>query len=120
MRITSYEERIMQVKGSIKRLDEVIAHLNKDIEKIRGEMIKTIKIYEKLEIETLNAAETDICKYKLSLMYRKMLDWQIRVTNIGEDFDGMNKTMIEKTISKLQYEHELKELKEMPEGSGDE
>lgn len=116
MTMYTFEKRIMEVEHSINRLNEIIAHLEKDIEDARKVVITRNEKYQKIETDTLFTKEQD--KYKLSLMYQRLLEWHNKIVSAGEDFDGLNKTCLEKKIRKLQYEHELKKLKELVEGSG--
>lgn len=116
MRIKNFEKRIMEIQSSLLRINEYIKELDKDIEKARVIVIGVTEKYNKIEMEVLTAKDTD--KYKLSIMYQNLLDWQIELTEVGNDFDELNRQRIEKMIRKLQYEHELQALKEITEGSG--
>jgi predicted RNase H-like nuclease (RuvC/YqgF family) len=116
MRIKNFEKRIMEIQSSLLRVNEYIKELDRDIEKARVIVIGVTEKYNKIEAEVLTAKDTD--KYKLSIMYQNYLDWQIELTEVGNDFDELNRQHIEKMIRKLQYEHELQTLKEITEGSG--
>jgi hypothetical protein len=116
MRIKNFEKRIMEIQSSLLRVNEYIKELDRDIEKARVIVIGVTEKYNKIEAEVLTAKDTD--KYKLSIMYQNYLDWQIELTEVGNDFDELNRQRIEKVIQKLQYEHELQVLKEITEGSG--
>jgi predicted RNase H-like nuclease (RuvC/YqgF family) len=114
-----FAKRIEEVQGIIKRYSEIIKELEKDIEKSRVEIVKLNEEYTKFERGTL-AARNDISKYKLSLMYEKLLRLHADLFNAGNRFDELNRQHIQKTIKLCQYEYQLEKLKELVEGSGGE
>jgi hypothetical protein len=119
MEMFTYVRRIRDLTKMIDRVNARIADLDKDIEHARRHVILFNKKYKRLELEVFEASKTDMCKYKLSLMYTKLLSWQKEQEERAGQFDFLNREHTGQTIKKLQYEHELETLKEITEGSGE-